>query len=168
MPTIKFFTLAPDVVLPSLATESAACFDLAAWLVEDSEVLVYLHDKVAPTTQLVKGSEVVIQPFARALIPTGLVADIPEGYSLRAHPRSGLALKNGIGLANSEGVIDEDYVEPLFVILVNLSGMPVSIKNGMRIAQAELYKTVPTVIERTLDRPSQKTSRTGGFGSTGT
>ena len=66
----------------------------------------------------------------RMLIPTGLIADIPVGFSIRLHSRSGLAFKQGVYLANCEGVIDSDYVDPIFAMVTNISNVPVRIYNG--------------------------------------
>ena len=96
----------------------------------------------------------------RVLIPTGLILDIPEGYSVRLHSRSGLAWKDGVYLTNCEGIIDYDYVEPVFVMMTNISQSPKTINNGDRICQAELVE-IP-------EPPTRKTERDGGFGSTGT
>jgi dUTP pyrophosphatase len=167
MTTLKFYRLSSEVNLPRLATDGSACFDLQAWLERGSEVKVYEYSDTQPHAVRLLSSSVILRPFARALIPTGLIADIPSGYSLRVHPRSGLALKNGITLTNAEGVIDEDYVEPLFVMLTNMSGNNFTISNGDRIAQAELQLVIPTSIQETSVKPAQKTSRTGGLGSTG-
>jgi dUTP pyrophosphatase len=93
--------------------------------------------------------------------------DIPEGYSVRLHARSGTSLKQGLVLANAEGVIDSDYVEEVFIMLWNISGNAVTINNGDRIAQAELVKNEEYTIEQTPARPLPRTNRTGGFGSTG-
>ena len=73
----------------------------------------------------------------------------------------------GLVLANAEGVIDSDYVEEVFVILHNISGNAVTIENGDRIAQAELVSNIIYHVEETPARPLPKTSRIGGFGSTG-
>ena len=86
---------------------------------------------------------------------------------MRAHPRSGLSLKQGLTLFNCEGVIDNDYVEPMFVTLYNISGVDQIVCDGDRIAQADLIRTEQYTIEETLDKPQQKTERAGGFGSTG-
>ena len=83
------------------------------------------------------------------------------------HARSGTSLKQGLVLANAEGVIDSDYVEEVFVILHNISGNAVTIENGDRIAQAELVSNIIYHVEETPARPLPKTSRIGGFGSTG-
>ena len=98
---------------------------------------------------------------------TGLIIDIPKGYSVRVHARSGLSLKQGLVLANGEGVIDSDYVEEVMVLLHNVSENNITISNGDRIAQAELIKDVEYQVVDSAVRPGVKTSRTGGMGSTG-
>jgi dUTP pyrophosphatase len=111
--------------------------------------------------------EIYLYSGDRVAVPTGLILDIPEGYSVRLHPRSGLALKNGISMANCEGIIDSDYVDELKVIIVNNGGEPFVIKHGDRICQGELIKTLDYTIEQCYTKPVQKTDRNGGFGSTG-
>ena len=103
----------------------------------------------------------------RMMIPTGLVFDISDDTSLRIHPRSGLSSKNGINIANCEGVVDSDYVEQTFVLLLNISDIPFEVSDGMRIAQAEIVPVYDVDIKEISTRPQQKTTRTGGFGSTG-
>ena len=103
----------------------------------------------------------------RMLIPTGLIFDLSTNTSLRIHPRSGLSSKNGINIANCEGVVDSDYVEQTFVLLINISNIPFEVSDGMRIAQAEIVSVVDVDIKEISKRPEQKTSRNGGFGSTG-
>jgi dUTP pyrophosphatase len=101
------------------------------------------------------------------MVPTGLILDIPEGHSVRVHARSGLSLKQGLVLANAEGVIDSDYVEELMVLIWNISDNAINIHTGDRIAQAELIKDETYSIVETAARPGVKTSRVGGMGSTG-
>ena len=120
----------------------------------------------SPFTRLMKGS-ITIAPGDRVLVPTGLIMDIPEGYSVRLHARSGTSLKMGLVLANAEGVIDSDYVEEVMIILHNISGNSININSGERLAQAELVKNMEYSIEQTPSRPMLKTQRVGGFGSTG-
>ena len=103
----------------------------------------------------------------RMLVPTGLIFEIPEGYSLRIHPRSGLSVKNGINLINSQGVIDSDYYHETFVALFNNTQMPFDIKHGDRIAQCELVPVQQINMVETMHKPQPRTNRTGGFGSTG-
>ena len=97
-----------------------------------------------------------------------MILDIPNGYSVRIHPRSGTAIKQGMSLINCEGVIDYDYVDPLFIACVNLSEVQtIVINNGDRVAQGELVEMNHYEIEETSKKPTQKTDRDGGFGSTG-
>jgi dUTPase len=79
-----------------------------------------------------------------------------------------MAFKKGLALANAEGIIDSDYVEEVFVALHNISPKAQVVANGERIAQAELVKSLDYKIVQTDTKPERKTSRTGGFGSTGT
>jgi dUTP pyrophosphatase len=101
------------------------------------------------------------------MVPTGLIFDIPKGYSIRVHARSGMSLKQGLVLANSEGVIDSDYVEETFVLIMNVSDNGHWLTPGDRIAQAELVKQEQFKIEERKTRPTVKTDRVGGMGSTG-
>ena len=100
-------------------------------------------------------------------MPTGLVFDLDPNTSLRIHPRSGLALKNGIIVANCEGVVDADYVQQTYVMLYNISGAPFIVTDGDRIAQGEVVPLNQTPIVLADREPGNKTSRSGGFGSTG-
>ena len=111
-------------------------------------------------------ADVVLQPGARALIATGLRLAIPDGFEVQIRPRSGLALKHGITLANAPGTIDSDYRGPLGVILVNTGAQIFTIVHGDRIAQM----IVAPVVQATFVSVAQldETSRDqGGFGSTG-
>ncbi len=109
---------------------------------------------------------VTLAPGTRALIPTGLCVALPPGYELQIRPRSGLALKNGITLANTPGTIDEDYRGEIGIIMLNTSAEPFTIIRGMRIAQAVLAPVVRAVWEEVEDLDA--TARgAGGFGSTG-
>ena len=101
------------------------------------------------------------------MIPTGLIFDIPEGYSVRLHSRSGLAWNDGLYLTNSEGIIDSDYVNPVFVMMTSISQAPKTINNGDRVCQAELVKKIYHGLTEIKKPPVQKTEREGGFGSTG-
>ena len=112
------------------------------------------------------GGAVTLAPGARALVPTGLLIAVPAGYELQIRPRSGLALKHGIMVANSPGTIDEDYRGELQVILLNAGTEPFVIERGMRIAQAVLAPVVRAewVEVEALDATMRGTA---GFGSTG-
>ena len=109
---------------------------------------------------------VTLDPGARALVPTGLRLAIPSDFEAQIRPRSGLALKHGVTLANTPGTIDSDYRGPLGVILINLGDAPFHIAHGDRIAQILFAPVVRAVWS---ERPSlDDTHRgVGGFGSTG-
>lgn len=111
-------------------------------------------------------SPVTLAPMQRALIPTGLFIEIPEGYECQMRPRSGLALKKGITLVNTPGTIDADYRGEIGVILINLSDEPVVIDNGERICQMVFNRYTQAEWEQveTLD---ETTRGAGGFGHTG-
>jgi dUTP pyrophosphatase len=113
------------------------------------------------------GRAVVLAPGARALIPTGLRLEIPDGYEVQIRPRSGLALKDGITLPNAPGTIDSDYRGPLGVIVMNAGEATFTVGHGDRIAQM----VVAPVLRARFDevRTLGETARgDGGFGSTGT
>lgn len=110
--------------------------------------------------------EVSLEAGARALVPTGLRLEIPEGYEVQLRPRSGLALKHGITLPNSPGTIDADYRGPLGVIVMNAGNAPFVVKHGERIAQMIVAPVVQARFE--LVEALGETERgAGGFGSTG-
>lgn len=108
----------------------------------------------------------LLQPGCRALVPTGLHLGIPVGFEVQIRPRSGLALKNGITLANAPGTIDSDYRGPLGVILINLGEEAFQITHGDRIAQMIVAPVAQGefVQTKTLDETARGA---GGFGSTG-
>lgn len=130
--------------LPVYATPGSAGFDLRA--------------NVARSTMLLPGK--------RAIVPTGLHFDIPEGYEIQVRPRSGLAAKFGVTVLNTPGTIDSDYKDEVCVILVNFGEAPFEIKPGDRIAQGILAKVEKA--EFTLvPEISKENDRGGGFGHTG-
>lgn len=131
--------------LPSYQTASSAGMDLRAHL----------------------DSPVPLRPLQRALIPTGLFIELPDGYEAQIRPRSGLAYKHGISLVNSPGTIDADYRGEIKVLLVNLSDLDFVVEDGERIAQMVVarYEQVEWVERLQL---SQTGRGAGGYGSTGT
>lgn len=133
--------------LPSYKTEGAAGLDLIAAVPASAPVLV--------------------QPGARATIPTGLAIEIPAGFEGQVRPRSGLALTKGLTVLNAPGTIDADYRGELMVLLVNLGGAPVAVSRGMRIAQLVI---APVLRARLVEAAELSTTArdAGGFGSTGT
>lgn len=133
-----------DNALPTYQTPHAAGMDLRAQL-------------EAP---------VALAPLERAIIPTGLFIELPEGYEAQVRPRSGLAAKQGLTVLNSPGTIDADYRGEIGVILVNLSKETVTISQGDRIAQMVVAPYTRISWEDT--QALTETERgAGGFGSTG-
>ena len=133
-----------DLPLPSYATGGAAGADV-----------------VAAVT-----AELVVAPGARVVVPTGLAVAVPDGFELQVRPRSGLALKSGITVANAPGTIDSDYRGEVCVILVNLGGEPFVVRRGDRIAQLVLAPVERAAFAEAAELPA--TARgAGGFGSTG-
>ncbi|MDO5119486.1 MAG: dUTP diphosphatase [Coriobacteriales bacterium] len=110
---------------------------------------------------------VTLAPFERKLISTGLAVAIPEGYAGFLQPRSGMALKRGLSLANTPGLIDAHYRGELKVLAINLDAKePIHIAKGERIAQLVIQK-VPTVTLMEVEELDQTDRGSGGFGSSG-
>lgn len=141
---IRRFAHGLGLALPAYATKGAAGMDLLAAVDE----------------------AVIIAPGGRALIPAGFAIALPPGFELQVRPRSGLALKNGVMIANSPGTIDEDYRGEVCVIVLNAGTEAFSVTRGMRIAQAVLAPVYRAVWDEVEDL--DETARgAGGFGSTG-
>jgi dUTP pyrophosphatase len=132
--------------LPAYETAGAAGMDLRAAVEAD-----------APLT---------LSPGQRALVPTGFVFEIPEGYEAQVRPRSGLAFKNGVTCLNTPGTIDSDYRGEVKVLLINLGEAPFVIERGMRIAQM-VIAPVTRVIVKEAGTASETGRGASGFGSTG-
>ena len=147
-PTILFCRIDPetdaDIPLPRYMTPQAAGMDLHAAVTE----------------------ELTVEPGAIRLIPTGLMMAIPNGYEAQIRPRSGLAVKHGIGLINSPGTIDADYRGEVQVALINLGKNAYTIRRGDRIAQMIIHRVYQAGLEEvsSLDKTSRNA---GGFGHTG-
>lgn len=109
---------------------------------------------------------IVLGPLERAMVPTGLYMEIPQGYEVQVRPRSGLAAKHGITVLNSPGTIDADYRGEVKVILVNLSNQAFTIEPGERIAQLVLAKHEVAQWEE-VSSLEESERGAGGFGSTG-
>ena len=109
----------------------------------------------------------VIQPGERKAVPTGIAMAIPAGYEGQVRPRSGLALKKGVGIINSPGTIDADYRGEILVPLINLGKDNLVIERGMRIAQLIIAPVMRVVWEEVSDL-SGSARGAGGFGHTGT
>ena len=108
----------------------------------------------------------IINPGERALIPTGLSFEIPAGYEIQSRPRSGLAAKHGISIANTPGTIDADYRGEVKIILINHGQEPFEIKDQERVGQLILAPVVQAVFQLVEDL-SETARGAGGFGSTG-
>lgn len=133
--------------LPSYETSGSAGMDLRAAVPEDRPLLLL--------------------PGKRALVPSGLIFEIPAGFEAQIRPRSGLALKHGITCLNTPGTIDSDYRGEVKVILVNLGDDDFYVERGMRIAQVVLAPVVQLNVEE-RQHASETSRGSGGFGSTGT
>lgn len=133
-----------DNPLPGYSTELSAGMDIRAFLKE----------------------EILLKPLQRALIPTGLYIQLPEGYEAQIRPRSGMALKHGISILNTPGTIDADYRGEIGVIIVNLSNDDFVIKSGERICQMVISKHETANWEQ-VEILDETARGAGGFGHTG-
>ncbi len=143
---IKRLPNAEGLPLPEYQTAGAAGFDLVA--------------AIAPNTT------VTILPGARAIIPTGLIFELPKKAEAQVRPRSGLAIKHGVTVLNSPGTIDADYRGEVAVILINLGNEPFVVARGERIAQM-IVAPVARAKFKEVKKLSQTERGAGGFGSTG-
>ena len=135
--------------LPAYETRGAAGADIRANLKPEDRVTGFTLD-----------------PMRRAIVPTGIRIEIPQGFEVQIRPRSGLALKHGITLPNTPGTIDSDYRGPLGVLLVNLGADPYTIHHGDRIAQMIVAPVVQAQF-RVVTELGATARGEGGFGSTG-
>lgn len=148
VPTLAFQRLRPredkDIPLPRYMTPQAAGMDVRAAV----------------------NKAVTLNCGAITLIPTGFAMALPQGFEAQIRPRSGLAVKHGIGLINSPGTIDADYRGEIKIALINLGDAPYTVKRGDRIAQMVIQKVcrVQLQIVQSLDATTRDT---GGFGHTG-
>lgn len=135
---------AADLPLPAYATDQAAGMDLLAAVTAD----------------------IVLPSLGRAIVPTGLAIALPQGWEAQVRPRSGLAARNGVTVANAPGTVDADYRGEVGVILVNLSPDPFIISRGMRIAQMVIARHGRADWDEVASLPESARGG-GGFGSTG-
>lgn len=164
---LKVFKSDPDAIVPQYATPASSCFDIHACLTPHTSVRGRSWNNAEDFLYVNEYGILIVPPMARVLIPTGLIFDIPKNHSIRLHPRSGISFKSGVTLINCEGVVDEDYIEPVFIAILNSSNKPFQITHGDRICQAELVCDSRYPIIESKTKPKNKTTRTGGFGSTG-
>jgi dUTP pyrophosphatase len=149
IPTIQFLRLRPqedaDIPLPRYMTPQAAGMDVCAAVRKD--LLLYRNEI--------------------ALIPTGFAMALPDGFEAQVRPRSGLAVKHGIGLINSPGTIDADYRGEVKIALINLGPASYTIHRGDRIAQMIIQKVVQAKF-KLVEQLDETCRNDGGFGHTGT
>jgi len=137
---------ASGLPMPAYQSAGAAGMDLVAAVPEDRPLLLL--------------------PGRRALVPTGLILQIPDGFEGQVRPRSGLALRHGISCLNTPGTIDSDYRGEVKVLLVNLGDEDFRVTRGMRVAQLVLAPVTRMAIAETQE-VADTTRGAGGFGSTG-
>ena len=111
-------------------------------------------------------AELILQPFERHLVPTGLFIELPEGYEAQIRPRSGLAIAKGITCLNSPGTVDSDYRGELKIILINLSASVQVIHHGDRVAQMIIARTEKALLVL-VQQLNDSERGEGGFGHTG-
>jgi dUTP pyrophosphatase len=118
---------------------------------------------------LQSSEEVIIGPFGRALVPTGLKLSFDEGYEIQVRPKSGLAIKQGLTVLNTPGTVDQGYTGEIQVIVFNTNNTTVTIPKGMKIGQAVLCPVVQGkfIIFEQVGQLEQKDRGDNGFGSTG-
>jgi dUTP pyrophosphatase len=171
MSTLKIYKDKEYATLPEFQTQGSACFDVQAAFEIGQMIRAYnpWNKEINIVTKIIAGNTgFLLHPEHRALVPTGLIFDIPEDHVLKMYVRSSVALKKGLVLANGTGIIDSDYVDPSYIILHNISDSLVRIEHGERLAQCALEPVFKYDIEEIDEAPSQKTDRDGGLGSTGT
>ena len=133
-----------DIPLPQYESEGASGLDIRAGVNEP----------------------VLIQPGEIKFIPTGIAIALPPGYEGQVRPRSGLALKHGIGMVNSPGTIDSDYRGEIGIIVINWGKEPFTVQRGDRIAQMVISKVTHVTIKAVDDLDNTKRGE-GGFGHSG-
>ena len=114
--SVNYYKISEGVEEPERATLNSACYDIKAYFHTSTVKAIDTSNNSSEENVMgISNSYLNILPGWRYLIPTGIIFDIPDDYSIRIHPRSGLAWKNGITVANCEGVVDSDYYHETFV-----------------------------------------------------
>ena len=163
---LKIYKIFPEAHLPVYGTEWSACFDLKASM-RDGDTITIITTRNDKRKVSYNKDFITIYSGERVLVPTGLIFDLDEIQSLRIHPRSGLAWKQGITVANCEGIVDADYVQQTYVMLLNSSSEPFQLRDGDRVAQGEIVANNRVWFVEVDKEPTEKTDRIGGLGSTG-
>ena len=166
---LDYVKLRDNVQDLEFATNHSACFDIRSNFTPEIEgYSPHNLKKIFTPEERDDGSMgILLMPGERLKVPTGIVFNIPIGHSIRIHPRSGLAWKHGLRLANGEGVIDADYHHETFVLLHNASYGNVWACDDVRICQGELIKSLDYTLNVEYNIQNNVSVRTGGFGSTG-
>lgn len=164
MTMLEVERLSSDVVLPERATKGSACMDVSFCFPDGvTKVTMYdLNNNILLTHN--PFNEITIPSGYRAMIPTALKFIIPRSHHLKVYSRSSMALKRGLTLVNSVGIIDEDFDYELKVLIMNISGTDVTLRVHEKIAQIELCanQSLPVMWD-----VGGKANRVGGYGSTG-
>lgn len=152
--------------LPTRATDNSAGFDLRANILPPNEQASHIGHNFERGITEEGVSYIVLKPMGIVLIPTGIHIALPSGYEAQIRPRSGMALKHGIGILNSPGTIDADYRGDIGIILYNFHKKDFVIEHGDRIAQMVInkYEPVHLVLANSLDETDRGE---GGFGHSG-
>ena len=151
--------------VPLRATKHAACWDIHA-NITGRTITSYARNNTKVIASDPK-DYFNLFPGERAMIPTGFKMTTEPGYCIKIYPRSGTALKYGIDLVNSVGVIDVDYTQEIFVLLMNNTDNLFIVKHGDRIAQLAVEKVIDIQMTVLDKLPESESNRTGGFNSTG-
>lgn len=153
--------------LPEKATLMSACMDIRAYILGKDKVKIFRSDNSSFSIESFDPDiGIRLDHMERAIVPTGLTIDIPEGYEMPLYPRSGLSVSKGITLVNARAVIDADFTDPIGILLINLSKEPFYIKNGERLCQLGLKK-VESFEWNCVDEINKDKDRGGGLGSSG-
>ena len=164
--------------LPLKGSQCSACFDLCACFHESSVKCVNSQlERFVIEVDNFEGEDasILVYPEDTVLIPTGLIFCMPETHHMKVYSRSGNAFKKNLIVVNAPGIIDHDYTLETYVLLKNISSVPVKIKHGMRVAQCEVCPTNSTYFHEInesefgyfMKSVSEKSERDGGIGSTG-
>lgn len=147
-PSIGLLRLRPeedaDIPLPRYMTPQSSGMDIFAAVTDD----------------------VILEPGKIDLIPSGFAMEMPSGFEAQIRPRSGLAVKHGIGIINAPGTIDADYRGEVMIALINLSRQPYTVQRGDRIAQMVINKIYQAEV-REVNQLDETDRNKGGFGHTG-
>ncbi|WP_419165560.1 dUTP diphosphatase [Candidatus Palauibacter sp.] len=166
---IVFEKLAPDVRVPTRATEQSAGYDIRAHLTCGPVRIHRGESRETVSVTATSGEDgppsIVLESGDRALVPTGFRARLPDGYEAQIRMRSSLAWKRGLTVPNAPGTVDADYPDEWFVLVLNAAPHSIRIEHGERIAQAVLHRYEVARWEEGAVTIS--TDRAGGLGSTG-